>query len=307
MRLFSLILLALILLNLAIPAMGADPIEAGKEIVSGGIQSFFTDAADSIFAWGGNSNETIEAKERYGYAVGSVFKIAAYKHDPYESSTVQEMRKRTAIIGIFIFVLFIFYGASCVNLSCSGMGWIERAQFIVSETPFDQYKNTLIRTFASIFLVHYIFKFIILFNAATTTQTMFSVADSIQLTQDHWIMYVMMSLCYGGEFLFFGMRMLLMDLLAGSDILVGALFAFAFTRSVSVESVKYFGKITLLQFIIVLITAFGIAIIDEFPMWAQTSAYLGLLIVLFVISAILMFGFTRIFKTVKMIAKGAFL
>lgn len=303
MKLFQVLCLLLMLSSMAMPAMGADPIEALKEGVSGGIKGFFVDAADSIFAWGGTSNETEEAKELYGYDVGSIFKVAAYEHDPYESETVQKMRKETAVIGVFVFLIYIFYGAACVNLSCAGMDWIERAQYVVSETPFSEYRKTLVRTFVCIFFTHYIFKFIIKFNAATTYQTMFNVADSIQLSPDHWIMYVMMAVCYGGEFIFFGMRMLLMDLLAGSDILIGALFAYTFTRSVSIESIKYFGKITLLQFIIVLLTAFGIAIINEFPMWAQTSAYLGLLIVLFVISAILIFGFTRVFRAAKAVVR----
>lgn len=310
MKFLKMLFVVFLLLGLTVPAMAADPIEALKEGVSGGIQAFFVDAADSIFEWGlPATNETDQVKDEYGYAVGSVFKIAAYEHDPYESKTVQEMRKRTAVIGVFIFVIYVFYGASCVNLSCGGMGWIERAQYVYSETPFDEYRKILIRAFVSILFVHYAFKFVILFNAAAVYQIMYSVLDSIGLTQNHWIMYCMMALCYGAELVFYGMRLLLMDVIAGSDILIGSLYTFESTREFSIETVKYFARITLLQFIIVLLTTFGIAIIDESSQIWQPFEYLALMIVLFVISGIIVLGFSKLFKTAKVTArvlKGGF-
>ena len=126
---------------------------AGAKMVSMGIQAFFGSIADGIFNIGGSANESTSVKNDYGYAVGSVFKIATYSNDPYQSKTVQAMRTQTAIIGVFIFVLYVFYGAACVNLSCGGGGFFERAQYMLIETPFSEYKNTLIRTFGAIFLV----------------------------------------------------------------------------------------------------------------------------------------------------------
>ena len=314
MRLLKVLVLVLMLPSLIVPAMAADPIKAGEEMISGGIKTFFMDGADSLFTVAPSNSTDVGTpdaystavdgiNQKYGANVGSVYTVAAYKHDPYASNVVQEMRKRTALIGVFIFILYIFYGAACVNLSCGGMGFIDRVQYVVSETPLGEYKNTLIRTFAAIFFTHYIFRFIILFNSAVINQVMYSALDSIQFMQDHWVMYLMMSICYAAESIFFAMRMLLMDLLAGSDILIGALFAFTFSRSMALESVKYFSRITLLQFIIVLLTAFGIAIINETPQWLQYSEYAALTLVLFVISAVIMMGFSKMFKTAKHVVR----
>jgi hypothetical protein len=290
-------------------------VEASKEIVADGIKGAFLSGADSFYTMvPDNATDTIlqdnysqtvdEVNKNYGPNVGAVYTIAAYKHDPYESKTVQDMRLKTAVVGVFIFFIYVFYSAGCVNLSCSGMGFIERAQYVISQTPFGEYKNTLIRTFGAIFLVHYIFKLIIMFNTAVTSETMYTVFDSIQFTSEHWVMYFIMSLCYGAEFIFFAMRILLMDLIAGSDILIGALFAFSFTRNFSVNISQYFGKITIMQFIIVLLTAFGIAIIRESPSWLQMLEYFGLMIILVLISASIVFGFTRTFKSAKVLVKG---
>ncbi|HEX7575360.1 MAG TPA: hypothetical protein VF360_03200, partial [Candidatus Methanoperedens sp.] len=276
-----------------------------KKSVTDGITGFFISAADGIFNIGGTTNESEAVKNDYGYAVGSVFKIATYKNDPYASPTVQAMRQQTAIIGIFIFILYVFYGAACVNLTCGSMGIFERVQYTVSNTvsSLEEYKNTLIMAFGAIFFIHYIFKFIILFNYAITTEAMYSVLDSIPLTVDNWVMYVCMAVCYGLESVFFALRILLMDLIAGCDILLGALFAFSFTRQLSIETVKYFGKITLMQFIIVLLTAFGVRIIQESP-YGRPLGYLCLILVLIIISGGIMFGFSKIFTASKTLIRG---
>jgi hypothetical protein len=284
--------------------LGSSTLNILRNMVNLGIQDFCTSIADSIFNIGGSTNESTSVKNNYGYAVGSVFKIATYSEDPYQSKTVQAMRTQTAIIGVFLFVLYVFYGAACVNLSCGGGGIFERAQYMLTQTPFNEYKNTLIRTFGAIFLTHYLFKFIILFNQAVTTQAMYSVLDSIPFQLDNWVMYLAMSVCYGFESVFFTMRIILMDLIAGSDILIGALFAFSFTREMSLETIKYFGKITLLQFIVVLLTAFGISIIESLPA-GKPLGYLCLILILVVVSGGLVFGFSRIFSASKTVIKGA--
>lgn len=216
----------------------------GEEMISNGIKAFFTSIADSVFNIGGSTNETESVKNKYGYAVGSIFKIATYKNDPYTSDTVKAMREKTAVIGVFIFILYVFYGAACVNLSCGGLGLFERAQYTVSKAPIDEYKNTLIIAFGAIFFVYYIFRFITLFNQSITTEAMYSVLDAIPLSVDNWVMYLSMSICYGLESVFFMIRIIMMNLIPGSDILLGALFAFSFTRGLAIETVKYFTKIT---------------------------------------------------------------
>jgi peptidoglycan/LPS O-acetylase OafA/YrhL len=132
---------------------------------------------------------------------------------------------------------------------------------------------------------------------------MYSVLDAIPMSLDNWVMYLAMSVCYGLESVFFTMRIILMDLIAGSDILIGALFAFSFTREMSMETIKYFGKITLLQFIIVLLTAFGISIIESLPT-GKPLGYLCLILILVVVSGGLVFGFSRIFSASKTVIKG---
>jgi hypothetical protein len=273
--------------------------------VSEGIKGFFTDAADKIFEIGGTTNETAEVKDKYGYAVGSVFKIAAYENDPYKSETVQKMRLRTALIGLFIFIIFIFIGAARVNISCGEMHLVDRLQYTITQSvsSFSQYKDDMIIGLAAIIGVHYFFWFIISFNAAITTATMYSVLESIPFDIDNWVMYCAMAICYGFESIFFGLRIILQDLIAGSDILIGALFAISFTRVFAWELVKYFSRITVMQFIIVLLTSFGISIIGEYK-FLESFGYFCLIIILILISGGIIFGFRSLFSASRSIVRG---
>jgi hypothetical protein len=135
---------------------------------------------------------------------------------------------------------------------------------------------------------------------------MYSVLDAIPLSIDNWVMYLAMSVCYGLESVFFMIRIIMMDLIAGSDILLGALFAFSFTRGLAIETIKYFAKITLLQFIIVLLTAFGISIIEALPT-GKPLGYLCLILILVIISGGIVFGFKKIFSVSKIAIKGVLL
>ena len=177
---------------------------------------------------------------------------------------------------------------------------------MITKPPIDEYQSTLIIAFGAIFFIHYIFRFIILFDQAITTESMYSVLDAIPLSIDNWVMYLAMSICYGLESVFFMIRIIMMDLIAGSDILLGALFAFSFTRGMAIETIKYFAKITLLQFIIVLFTAFGISIIEALPT-GKPLGYLCLILILVIISGGIVFGFKQIFSASKIAIKGALL
>ena len=99
MRLLKVIILVLMLSSTVTPVMAADQVSAMEGIISGGLKSFFMDGADSLFTVASpNSTDagTPDAysvavdgvNQKYGANVGSVYTVAAYKHDPYDSSVV---------------------------------------------------------------------------------------------------------------------------------------------------------------------------------------------------------------------------
>jgi hypothetical protein len=89
-----------------------------------------------------------------------------------------------------------------------------------------------------------------------------------------------------------------MGLISGADILLGGLFAFPVMRPFVIETVKYFTRITFMQFIVVFVTFFGITLIDEITIF-KTGACICLTVVILVVSGVIVFGFTNLFKVTK--------
>jgi len=127
---------------------------------------------------------------------------------------------------------------------------------------------------------------------------MTSALQYIPLDLENWVVYFIMAFCYLFESFFFGLRFILMGLISGADILLGGLFAFPAMRSFVIETVKYFTRITFMQFIVVLVTFFGVALIDEIPIF-KAHACICLTVVILVISGVIVFGFSNLFKATK--------
>lgn len=329
MKAAKVIVLALLLSSLLVsPALAANPAEVVTGAVKDALIGFFTDGADSVDfsadpnssyyydtgAPATNSTAVDEYSERvaavqnkYGPSVSSIYILSAYNNDPYKSPTVQKMRMRTAVIGIFFFLIFIFGGGAIVNFSsCKGMAFMERAQYTYTHTPFTEYKNGLIRAFLGILFIHLLFKFIITINYGITETQISSVLDAVAVTKHQWIVYCVIHFGFALEAVFIGMRIMAMDFLAGMDILIGALASWKFSTRFSKELVYYFARITFLQAALVFLSAFGLGIISESPGWAQVFMYIGLIVILLVISGIIVFGFKKALKTGKFVARGVF-
>jgi hypothetical protein len=325
MRLEKVVLVLLLISSMAMPAMAADPVQAVEQAVKNGFIDVFMSGADSLTEQNpanysydtgkptsnstpqdNYSEQIANVKNKYGPSISSIYMLSAYDHDPYQSKTVQTMRLKTVVIALFLFILYIFWGAACVNFSCAGhVGLIERAHYTYANTSFSEYKNGLIRAFIGILFIHYLFKFVILLNHGLTLTSMGSVLGAVQVTKNQWLVYFIMSIGCWLESIFIGMRILVMDLIAGCDVLLGAIAGSVVGLKFAKTVVEYFCKVTLMQCILVCFSAFGLAIVNESPDWLQVPEYIGLLIVLFGISMTIMFGFRKAFSTGRRLARGA--
>jgi hypothetical protein len=325
MKLIKIILVLLLILSMAMPAMAADPVQAVENAVKNGFIDVFLSGADSLTEQNpanysydtgkptsnntqqdNYSEQVASVKNKYGPSVSSIYMLSAYNHDPYQSQTVKSMRLKTALIGLFVFVLYVFWGAAMVNFSCGAhVSLAERAHYMYTNTPVSSYIKGLIRAFVGILFIHYMFKFVILLNYGLTLTSMGSVLGAVQITKNQWLVYFIMSVGCWLESIFIGMRILVMDLIAGCDILLGAIAGSIVGLKFSKTVVTYFCKVTLMQCILVTFSAFGLAIVNESPGWLQVPEYIGLLIVLFLISMTIMFGFRKAFSTGRRLARGA--
>lgn len=274
----------------------SDPVENVKN----GIKAFFIDLANAVYKIVFGDETIQQINEEYGYGAATVYRIAGAELDPYDTKAVQKMRWDTAFIGLFAFICSILIIGIKVNLSAASMGAIDRMIYTVTQTvsTFGQFRDNLIIAIAGIIGIHYVLKFVVMLNNAMTAGIMTSALQYIPLDLDNWVVYFIMAFCYLFESFFYGLRFILMGLISGADILLGGLFAFPVMRPFVIETVKYFTRITFMQFIVVFVTFFGITLIDEITIF-KTGACICLTVVILVISGVIVFGFTNLFKVTK--------
>lgn len=329
MKLPQTIILIIFLFSILVTPAAAISLDDLKGAVRDGVIEAFISGADSVDITADTNNTTYnydtglptsgnvsvddyskkvaEVKQKYGPSISSIYTIAAYNHDPYKSATVQKMRYRTILMSAYFFILYVLWGASMAMLSnCKGMSWVEKAHYAASHFPITEYKNGLIRAFIGILLVHYSLKLIVMMNAGMVTANLGSVMDQVAVSKHQWLVYTVIHLGFAVEAVFIGLRIMAMDLIGGSDVLIGVLSSFKFAKNFSYELLKYFIKVTFLQTGLVYIAGFGLALINEAPGWIQIFMYLGLLIILFVISGIVVLGFKNAFRTGKHFVKEVF-
>jgi hypothetical protein len=269
-----------------------------------GIEGLFIDLANEIFKIVFGDETIQQINEEYGYGAATVYRIAAAELNPYDTKAVQGMRKDTAFIGLFAFLCSILIVGIKVNLSAASMGAIDRMIYTVTQTvsTFGQFRDNIIMALGGIIGIHYILKFIVMLNHAMTASIMTSALQYIPLDLDNWVVYLVMAFCYLFEAFFYGIRFIMMGLISGADIILGGLFAFPAMRSFVIETVKYFTRITFMQFIVVFVTFFGITLIDDLPIF-KPLACICLTVVILVISGVIVFGFSSLFKATKAAAK----
>lgn len=274
----------------------SDPAEGVKN----GIKAFFIDLANAIYKIVFGDETIQQINEEYGYGAATVYRIAAAELDPYDTKAVQGMREDTAYIGLFAFLCSILIVGIKVNLSAASMGAIDRMIYTVTQTvsTFGHFRDNIIIAIAGIIGIHYVLKFVVMLNNAMTAGIMTSALQYIPLDLENWVIYFIMAFCYLFESFFYGLRFILMGLISGGDILLGGLFAFPSMRAFVIETVKYFTRITFMQFIVVFVTFFGITIIDEIPIF-KPLACICLTAIILVISGVIVFGFSNLFRATK--------
>jgi len=136
-----------------------------------------------------------------------------------------------------------------------------------------------------------------------TSSLMQSVPGSLEPTSDNVILYGMMALIWLAEMIFFIIRTFVIIMMAAFALLVGAMYLWGPTEAVAILIFKYFLALTFMQPIIVGVTCVGIRAIQEssnlmgsgelnafLASGTEVVYYLGLLVILFVISLVIVFG-----------------
>jgi hypothetical protein len=142
---------------------------------------------------------------------------------------------------------------------------------------------------------------ILLLNKVLTQMVMVGVLPSIAPTPDNLVLYFMMGLTYLVMSFFFWIRFFTINLVTGFALFIGVAYIISnFTRRVSVWIMKFFISMVFMQFVIVLVTAWGVQSIEGaedmgfISLNHSITAYIALMILLVFIAVVIMVGWAFI-------------
>lgn len=294
-----------------------DPLQSGANMVTTGIGNVFTKAADLCFSLGFNATtEEMNIHEHYGYAVNAVYLMSTIDYNPLNNSFVKDIMVKTAVIGLFLIIFYIFLGAITVNLSGVDSSINYRKVGILGNGyahPINEYAITIMKACLLMIFGYAIIYFSITIESIFTKLLMIQILDRITPTTQNIVMYCMMALCYLIMSLVIAYRLLIISLFAAGYMIIVGLYCFGITRESAISCFWYFEKMLFLRTIIVGITVLGVGIIStvssniapigaiiglvagDVYLYLQSLMYAALILILVITSLKLIFGISSIF------------
>jgi hypothetical protein len=292
----------LLLLLPAACAGGPDIIANG---VTSGLTDWITDLSDSMMSTAVSyQNESAMIDNPI---TGGIFFVASYTYDPYQNESVRTMIEISALIWFFFMVIYAFAGYILINIknSCPhGSQAIAYITGINTESGMNQYIQNILLGLGILLFSHAAIYITLLLNTILTKLVMLDILASIAPTPDNIVLYFMMGVSYLLMSFFFWIRFFTINLFAGFALAIGVAYILSnFTRRISVWCMKFFISMVFMQFIIVLVTSWGISCIQGahdmgfLPLSNQVTAYTALMILLVGIGFVMLIGWAFIKST----------
>lgn len=232
--------------------------------------------------------------------------MAAYTMDPYKISVVNDTNSIITDMFYCIFICVIFGHASVIVLTQYRPEKLEGLEFVTVDFNGYQYSEYVIKMLKGIFilaLAHFGIQMMLEIEQWVTIEMLQNIPGSIEPSPENTILYSMMSLIWLSLLVFFMIRGYVIILFAAFALAVGGMYLWGPLESLAVMLWKYFIGLLFMQPVIVGVSCVVVRAIKESTgfndgtqfAWlldntAEIVYYLGLLIILFIISFLIVFG-----------------
>lgn len=299
-----------ILLLLLLSPAQAEFSDFVREGVSSGLSDWVINLCDGMINTGiGFQNESATADN---HVTGKIFEIATYTYDPFQNTAVQNAMKLSFEMWGAFMLMYVLGGYILVNLKNVWPVGAQAVTYITginTESSLKNYIQNIFIGFAVVFFAYLAIYIILLLNKILTQMVMVGILPSVAPTPDNLVLYFMMGTTYLVMAFFFWIRFFTINLVTGFALFIGVAYILSnFTRRVSVWIMKFFISMVFMQFVIVLVTAWGVYFIEGaadmgfLVLDGSISAYVALMILLVLIAVVMMIGWMFIkSSTAKMV------
>lgn len=287
-------LIIILFILLCIPVCAADAeTDLGAEMVEQGINQTIIGLANDIYSMG--ITDSADST--------TMIHVAAYTMDPYKIPAVKETNVIITDLFYCFFIMIIFIHGGVLLLTRYMPEKLDAFEFVTVDFNGYHYSSYVTKMMKGIFilaLAHFSIQLILEIEQWLTVSLLQNVPGSIEPTPDNVVLYAMMSLIWLSLLVFFIIRTFIIALFAAFALGVGILYLIGPTEHIAIMLWKYFLALTFMQPIIVGVSCLVVRMIKESKSaldmgWVLDSSvevvqYFGLMIILFVICFIIVFG-----------------
>jgi hypothetical protein len=321
------ILLVIIFASTASAGSGSlNPLDAGKQMISGGIDTAIRDIADDLmdFVCGTENeteNETITGSgERHDSITKTIIGFASWSVKPFSYPSMQWMLGLTFAVAVGVMLAYIFVGAAAANLSNASPSKYRDLQSVLlgnerGNNGMENYAQNVVAGMLGMAFMALVIWVTMQFGATLKLMIMESIANSIAPSvQSVSVLYLMMAIMWVCLSVSFGISNVVICITAGISFLLGALYASDRTRHLTTGWLDYFLSMVLMQVFVVGIVALIVGIVMDIktgeywylmPPGMESSIYIGMTLFMVGLCFAMIIGKITLFKTAKTIVRIA--
>lgn len=270
--------------------------DLGENMIEGGIKQTIISLANEIYSL--SVTDSADSS--------TMIMMAAYTMDPYQIPAVNDTNFIITDLFYCAFIIIILGHAAVIILAQYRPEKLEGLDFITVDFNgyhYSEYVTKMIKGIMILALAHFGIQLILEIEQWITIEMLQNIPGSIEPSPENTVLYAMMSLIWLSLLVFFIIRGYVILLFAAFALAVGAMYLWGPTEEIAVMLLKYFLGLTFMQPIIVGVSCVVVRAIKEstgfndsgqFSWLLDNSAeivyYLGLMVILFIISFIIVFG-----------------
>ena len=278
-----------------------NPIDIGKDMISGGIKNAFRSLADEIMDTICGANQTAinqTVSHKHDAVTSLILRFATWGVTPFAYPSIQHIMGVSFVVGLGVLITYFFIGA---------------AGGVLNDTMSDYGKNAvygiLLMSFAPLLIW-----IVLLFAKVLKTMMMQSIASSISPSIENClVLYFMMALMWLLVAVFFGVSNVVICLTAALSFVIGALYASEKTRHVATWAADYFVTMVVMQVMVITIAVLVVGFMTDVKSGGygpiispglEVITYTGMILLILIMCLCMTFGKALVLKTAKTAIKA---
>jgi len=276
--------------------------QAGADMINGGLNAWLDSQSNSIISFAdGETNSTRSPGQM------ALFHMITFDYSPFDNPGVLSTIQSTAIIFLFLFVIFVFAGMAYIMVHSRFPGIGQAVDYTIFQDKGFDYMEYL-KTLGTV-IIFIVFGFTavwtVMLISKTISEMMTAAAlDALVSSSSSGVVYLFMAFAYMLLSVFMAIRILGISIITSLLLVLFAAWQFHQIRDLVNMVFVYLGILIFMQPILISIAAIGIMSIEwigNFTVgyFSVSLLYFGLIIMLVVVAFCLIIGPALFGKLIK--------